>query len=186
MEEEEEVEEEEEEEKDRVEECNWSLASLISVSRLSLLLPQSLMFPETPLLMLLPSVNGEKGITGMPFSIAALTSSSSSALLLDLLDLNMLIIPALEIVSVLDGRVGVDVGEQEDAATEETKEHELLLSSSPLSSEEEEEEEEEVEDKEVKSAEALTGGFLLLVTLPALRICLSSLASMDTNCWKDN
>ena len=183
MEEEEEVEEEEEEEKDRVEECNWSLASLISVSRLSLLLPQSLMFPETPLLMLLPSVNGEKGITGMPFSIAALTSSSSSALLLDLLDLNMLIIPALEIVSVLDGRVGVDVGEQEDAATEETKEHELLLSSSPLSSEEEEE---EVEDKEVKSAEALTGGFLLLVTLPALRICLSSLASMDTNCWKDN
>ena len=184
MEEEEEVEEEEEEEKDRVEECNWSLASLISVSRLSLLLPQSLMFPETPLLMLLPSVNGEKGITGMPFSIAALTSSSSSALLLDLLDLNMLIIPALEIVSVLDGRVGVDVGEQEDAATEETIEHELLLSSSPLSSEEEEEE--EVEDKEVKSAEALTGGFLLLVTLPALRICLSSLASMDTNCWKDN
>ena len=51
---------------------------------------------------------------------------------------------------------------------------------------EEEEEEEEVDDKEVKSAEALTGGFLLLVTLPALRICLSSLASMDTNCWKDN
>ena len=142
------------------------------------------MFPETALLMLLPSVNGEKGITGMPFSIAALTSSSSSALLLDLLDRNMLIIPALEIVSVLDGRVGVDVGEQEDAATEETKEHELLLSSSPLSSEEEEEV--EVEDKEVKSAEALTGGFLLLVTLPALRICLSSLASMDTNCWKDN
>ena len=183
MEEEEEV-EEEEEEKEIDEECNWSLASLISVSRLSLLLPQSLMFPETPLLMLLPSVNGEKGITGMPFSIAALTSSSSSALLFDLLDLNMLIIPALEIVSVLDGRVGVDVGEQEDAATEETIEHELLLSSSPLSSEEEEEE--EVEDKEVKSAEALTGGFLLLVTLPALRICLSSLASMDTNCWKDN
>ena len=176
--------EEEEEEKEIDEECNWSLASLISVSRLSLLLPQSLMFPETALLMLLPSVNGEKGITGMPFSIAALTSSSSSALLLDLLDLNMLIIPALEIVSVLDGRVGVDVGEQEDAATEETIEHELLLSSSPLSSEEEEEE--EVEDKEVKSAEALTGGFLLLVTLPALRICLSSLASMDTNCWKDN
>ena len=184
MEEEEEVEEQEEEEKEIDEECTWSLASLISVSRLSLLLPQSLMFPETALLMLLPSVNGEKGITGMPFSIAALTSSSSSALLLDLLDLNMLIIPALEIVSVLDGRVGVDVGEQEDAATEETKEHELLLSSSPLSSEEEEEE--EVEDKEVKSAEALTGGFLLLVTLPALRICLSSLASMDTNCWKDN
>ena len=184
MEEEEDV-EEEEEEKEIDEECNWSLASLISVSRLSLLLPQSLMFPETALLMLLPSVNGEKGITGMPFSIAALTSSSSSALLFDLLDLNMLIIPALEIVSVLDGRVGVDVGEQEDAATEETKEHELLLSSSPLSSEEEEEEE-EVEDKEVKSAEALTGGFLLLVTLPALRICLSSLASMDTNCWKDN
>ena len=184
MEEEDEVEEEEEEEKEIDEECNWSLASLISVSRLSLLLPQSLMFPETPLLMLLPSVNGEKGITGMPFSIAALTSSSSSALLFDLLDLNMLIIPALEIVSVLDGRVGVDVGEQEDAATEETIEHELLLSSSPLSSEEEEEE--EVEDKEVKSAEALTGGFLLLVTLPALRICLSSLASMDTNCWKDN
>ena len=184
MEEEEDV-EEEEEEKEIDEECNWSLASLISVSRLSLLLPQSLMFPETALLMLLPSVNGEKGITGMPFSIAALTSSSSSALLLDLLDRNMLIIPALEIVSVLDGRVGVDVGEQEDAATEETKEHELLLSSSPLSSEEEEEEE-EVEDKEVKSAEALTGGFLLLVTLPALRICLSSLASMDTNCWKDN
>ena len=183
MEEEEEV-EEEEEEKEIDEECNWSLASLISVSRLSLLLPQSLMFPETALLMLLPSVNGEKGITGMPFSIAALTSSSSSALLFDLLDLNMLIIPALEIVSVLDGRVGVDVGEQEDAATEETIEHELLLSSSPLSSEEEEEE--EVEDKEVKSAEALTGGFLLLVTLPALRICLSSLASMDTNCWKDN
>ena len=183
MEEEEEVEEEEEEEKEIDEECNWCLASLISVSRLSLLLPQSLMFPETPLLMLLPSVNGEKGITGMPFSIAALTSSSSSALLLDLLDRNMLIIPALEIVSVLDGRVGVDVGEQEDAATEETKEHELLLSSSPLSSEEEEE---EVDDKEVKSAEALTGGFLLLVTLPALRICLSSLASMDTNCWKDN
>ena len=182
MEEEEEV-VEEEEEKEKDEECNWSLASLISVSRLSLLLPQSLMFPETPLLMLLPSVNGEKGITGMPFSIAALTSSSSSALLFDLLDLNMLIIPALEIVSVLDGRVGVDVGEQEDAATEETIEHELLLSSSPLSSEEEEE---EVEDKEVKSAEALTGGFLLLVTLPALRICLSSLASMDTNCWKDN
>ena len=162
------------------------MASLISVSRLSLLLPQSRMFPETPRLMLLPSVNGEKGITGMPFSIAALTSSSSSALLLDLLDLNMLIIPALEIVSVLDGRVGVDVGEQEDAATDETKEHELLLSSSPLSSEEEEEEEVEVDDKEVKSAEALTGGFLLLVTLPALRICLSSLASMDTNCWKDN
>ena len=182
MEEEEEVEEEEEEEKEIDEEFNWSLASLISVSRLSLLLPQSLMLPETPLLMLLPSVNGEKGITGMPFSIAALTSSSSSALLMDLLDLNMLIIPALEIVSVLDGRVGVDVGEQEDAATDETKEHELLLSSSPLSSEEEE----EVEDKEVKSAEALTGGFLLLVTLPALRICLSSLASMDTNCWKDN
>ena len=185
MEEEEEV-EEEEEEKEIDEECNWSLASLISVSRLSLLLPQSLMFPETPLLMLLPSVNGEKGITGMPFSIAALTSSSSSALLFDLLDLNMLIIPALEIVSVLDGRVGVDVGEQEDAATDETMEHELLLSSSPLSSEEEEEEEEVVDDKEVKSAEALTGGFLLLVTLPALRICLSSLASMDTNCWKDN
>ena len=183
MEEEEEGEEEEEEEKEIDEECNWSLASLIRVSRLSLLLPQSLMFPETPLLMLLPSVNGEKGITGMPFSIAALTSSSSSALLFDLLDLNMLIIPALEIVSVLDGRVGVDVGEQEDAATEETIEHELLLSSSPLSSEEEEE---EVEDKEVKSAEALTGGFLLLVTLPAFRICLSSLASMDTNCWKDN
>ena len=112
MEEEEEVEEQEEEEKEIDEECNWCLASLISVSRLSLLLPQSLMFPETPLLMLLPSVNGEKGITGMPFSIAALTSSSSSALLFDLLDLNMLIIPALEIVSVLDGRVGVDVGEQ--------------------------------------------------------------------------
>ena len=185
MEEEDEGEEEEDEEKEIDEECNWSLASLISVSRLSLLLPQSLMFPETPLLMLLPSVNGEKGITGMPFSIAALTSSSSSALLFDLLDLNMLIIPALEIVSVLDGRVGVDVGEQEDAATDETMEHELLLSSSPLSSEEEEEEE-EVDDKEVKSAEALTGGFLLLVTLPALRICLSSLASMDTNCWKDN
>ena len=160
------------------------MPSLQTSTRLSLLLPQSLMFPETPRLMLLPSVNGEKGITGMPFSIAALTSSSSSALLFDLLDLNMLIIPALEIVSVLDGRVGVDVGEQEDAATDETMEHELLLSSSPLSSEEEEEE--EVEDKEVKSAEALTGGFLLLVTLPALRICLSSLASMDTNCWKDN
>ena len=105
----------------------------------------------------------------MPLSTAALTSSSSSSLLLDLLDLSMLIMPAREMVSVLEGRVGVEVGEQEDAATEETIELELLLSSSPLSSHEEEEDEEE-EDDEVKRAEALTGGFLLLVTLPALLI----------------
>ena len=106
----------------------------------------------------------------MPLSTAALTSSSSSSLLLDLLDLSMLIMPAREMVSVLEGRVGVDVGEQEDAATEETIELELLLSSSPLSSHEEEEEEEDEEDEEVKRADALTGGFLLLVTLPALLI----------------
>ena len=139
------------------------MASLIKVSRLSLLLPQSVRLPVTPLLATLPSARGVKGITGIPLSTAALTSSSSSSLLLDLLDLSMLIIPAREMVSVLEGRVGVDVGEQEDAATEETIELELLLSSSPLSSQEEEEEEEE----EVKRAEALTGGFLLLVTLPA-------------------
>ena len=177
MEEEEEVEEEEEKEKE--DECNWSLASLIKVSRLSLLLPHSVKSPATPLATF-PSASGVKGITGMPLSTAALTSSSSSSLLLDLLDLSMLIIPAREMVSVLEGRVGVDAGEQEDAATEETIELELLLSSPPLSSQEEEEDEEEE-----KRAEALTGGFLLLVTLPALLICRSSLASIDTNCWKE-
>ena len=103
----------------------------------------------------------------MPLSTAALTSSSSSSLLLDLLDLSMLIMPARDMVSVLEGRVGVEVGEQEDAATEETIELELLLSSSPLSSHEEEEDEDE---EDVKRAEALTGGFLRLVTLPALLI----------------
>ena len=143
------------------------MASLIKVSRLSLLLPQSVRLPETPppLMATFPSAKGVKGITGIPLSTAALTSSSSSSLLLDLLDLSMLIIPAREIVSVLEGRVGVEVGEQEDAATEETMELELLLSSSPLSSQEEEDEEDDV-----KRAEALTGGFLLLVTLPALLI----------------
>ena len=140
------------------------MASLIKVSRLSLLLPQSVRLPAAPLLATFPSARGVKGITGMPLSTAALTSSSSSSLLLDLLDLSMLIMPAREMVSVLEGRVGVEVGEQEDAATEETIELELLLSSSPLSSHEEE------EDEEVKRAEALTGGFLLLVTLPALLI----------------
>ena len=175
MEDEEEVEEEEEKEKE--DECNWSLASLIKVSRLSLLLPHSVKSPATPLATF-PSASGVKGITGMPLSTAALTSSSSSSLLLDLLDLSMLIIPAREMVSVLEGRVGVDAGE--DAATEDTIELELLLSSPPLSSQEEEEDEEEE-----KRAEALTGGFLLLVTLPALLICRSSLASIDTNCWKE-
>ena len=42
---EEEEDEDEEEEKDRDEECNWCLASLIKVSRLSLLLPQSVRLP---------------------------------------------------------------------------------------------------------------------------------------------
>ena len=142
------------------------MASLIKVSRLSLLLPQSVILPTTPLATF-PSARGVKGITGMPLSTAALTSSSSSSLLLDLLDLSMLIMPAREMVSVLEGRVGVEVGEQEDVATEETIELELLLSSSPLSSHEEDEDEDE---EEVKRAEALTGGFLLLVTRPALLI----------------
>ena len=158
--------EEDDEEKDKDDECSWSLASLIKVSRLSLLLPQSVSLSATPLATF-PSARGVKGITGMPLSTAALTSSSSSSLLLDLLDLSMLIMPAREMVSVLEGRVGVEAGEQEDAATEETIELELLLSSSPLSSHEEEEDEDE---EEVKRAEALTGGFLLLVTLPALLI----------------
>ena len=123
----------------------------------------------------------------MPLSTAAFTSSSSSSLLLDLLDLSMLIMPARDMVSVLEGRVGVEVGEQEDAATEETIELELLLSSSPLSSheDEEDEEDEEEDEEDVKRAEALTGGFLRLVTLPALLIWRSSFASRDTNCWKD-
>ena len=158
--------EEDDEEKDKDDECSWSLASLIKVSRLSLLLPQSVSLSATPL-ETFPSARGVKGITGMPLSTAALTSSSSSSLLLDLLDLSMLIMPAREMVSVLEGRVGVEVGEQEDVATEETIELALLLSSSPLSSHEEEEDEDE---EEVKRAEALTGGFLLLVTLPALLI----------------